>query len=134
MKWVVRILYVLGFTFTYTIPFVLFGRVIPYTKEGIGKSLTTCGILALCVFAFIVVGKISGRVKEWKKGAPRAFVQLLLRAVPVIIMTIFMKWLEPLITSVIGYWYDMLFIIPIGWLFDVVAEILESNDTGEASK
>lgn len=134
MKWVVRILYVLGFTFTYTLPFVLFGRVIPYTKEGIGKSLTTCGILALCIFAFIVIGKIKDRIKEWKKGAPRALVLLVLRAVPVVIITIFMRWLEPFITSMISYWYDMLFIIPVGWIFDVAAEILESNIPKEEDK
>lgn len=127
MKWAVRILYLLGFTFSYTIPFILFGSVVPYTKEGIGHSLTTCGILALCIFAFIVIGKLKERIREWKKGAVRALVLLVIKAVPVVLITIFMYWLKPFIASLMDYWFDMIFVIPIGWCFDIAAEIIESN-------
>lgn len=120
-------LYAVGFTFQYTIPIVVFGSILPYTKEDIGRGLTTIGVIAVLVFASLIIKRLKKRVHEWKRGAPRALVLALFKIVPVVIITLFMRWFEPLIYSIIRYWYRMLIMFVIGWAFDILAEITEAS-------
>jgi hypothetical protein len=121
------LLYAVGFTFQYTIPIVVFGSILPYTKEDIGRGLTTIGVIAVLVFASLIIKRLKKRVHEWKRGAPRALVLALFKIVPVVIITLFMRWFEPLIYSIIRYWYRMLIMFVIGWAFDILAEITEAS-------
>ena len=121
------LLYAVGFTFQYTIPIVVFGSILPYTKEDIGRGLTTIGVIAVLIFASLIIKRLKKRVHEWKRGAPRALVLALFKIVPVVIITLFMRWFEPLIYSIIRYWYRMLIMFVIGWAFDILAEITEAS-------
>lgn len=120
-------LYAVGFTFQYTIPLVVFGSILPYTKEEIGRGLTTVGVLALLFMCTVITKRLKKRVHEWKRGAARALVLVAFKIVPVILITLFMRWLEPLVYSIIHYWYRMLILFAVGWGFDVLAEITEAS-------
>ena len=120
-------LYAFGFTFQYTIPVIVFGSIMPYTKDDIGRGLTTVGILAVLVMCAAIAKRLKKRVYEWKRGAPRALVLVAFKVVPIILVTLFMRWLEPLVYSIIHYWYRMLIFFGIGMAFDVFAEITEAS-------
>lgn len=120
-------LYAFGFTFQYTIPVIVFGSILPYTKEDIGRGLTTVGILAVLFMCAVIAKRLKKRVYEWKRGAARALVLVAFKLVPIVLITLFMRWLEPLVYSLIHYWYRMLIFFGIGWAFDVFAEITEAS-------
>ena len=120
-------LYAVGFTFQYTIPLIIFGTILPYTREDAGKAITTVGILALCVLMIVIIRRIKKRVIEWKRGLPRALVLACFKIAPIVFITVFMRWLEPLALSIIAYWYRMLALFGVGILFDILAEFTEAQ-------
>ncbi len=127
MKVLAFILYAIGFTLQYTLPLILFGRVIPLTSEGVGRSLTGIGVFVVCIFALIVIGRIKGRIREMDKGIARALLLTLTKAIPVTVITLFIGWLGPFAVSLTEYWGDVIMFIFVGWLFDVFAEVVESH-------
>ena len=120
-------LYAVGFTFQYTLPVVIFGTILPLTKEDVGKGLTTVGVLALLFICIVITRRLKKRVHEWKRGLARALVLVAFKIVPILLITLFMRWLEPLVLSIIQYWYRMLVLFAVGWVFDVMAEITEAS-------
>ena len=120
-------LYAVGFTFQYTLPLVIFGTILPYTKEDIGRGLTTAGVVALLIICIAITRRLKKRVHEWKRGAARALVLVAFKIVPIVLITLFMRWFEPLVLAIIQYWYRMLILFAIGWAFDVLAEITEAS-------
>lgn len=132
MKVLAFILYAIGFTFQYTIPLVLFGRVIPLSTEGVSRGLTGVGLFVVCIFATIIIGRIKGRIREMQKGFIRALLLVVTKALPVIVITAFIDWLGPFVDTLTEYWADALSLIITGWLFDVFAEVIESYTDKEA--
>lgn len=120
-------LYAVGFTFQYTLPLVIFGTILPYTKEDIGRGLTTAGVVALLIICIAITRRLKKRVHEWKRGAARALVLVAFKIVPILLITLFMRWFEPLVLAIIQYWYRMLILFAVGWGFDVLAEITEAS-------
>jgi hypothetical protein len=127
IKLLAFLLYAVGFTFQYTIPVIVYGSVLPYNREDLGRGLTAAGVVALLIICAAIAKRLKKRVHEWKRGALRALVLVVFKAVPVIIFTIFLRWVEPLLFSMIHYWYRILILFAIGWAFDVLAEITEAS-------
>ena len=62
MKWLKYAFSILGFSFQYIIPIILFGGVIPYTHDGISAGLTKMGYIAIIVICIIIGKKIKEKL------------------------------------------------------------------------
>ncbi len=113
-----------GFIFEYVLPIIFFGKIIPYTHGEIAAGLTTAGIIAVCILALIIAGKVKDSVIRWKRGLPRGIALSVIEAVPVILISLFLKWLSPTISSILEYWLSIIPFFVIGRLFYIFAEIV----------
>ncbi len=118
----------MGFTLEYVIPLILFGFVTPLVHGKLDEGLTTIGIIAVVVLAFIILGKIKGAVKGWKKGLARAIILSLIKATPLIVFAIFLRWLAPFVDSLLTYMWRIIPLFISGCLFDMVGEYIDSKE------
>lgn len=127
MKWVYRILYLIGFALEVVVPICLFGAVTPLVHTETKDSLTAVGLIVAAVFVCILLGKIKGAVKEWKKGVLRALLLALIKAVPVAVLCVAMYYVIPILVRFTEYTWRIAPIFAIGLGFDVAAEVIESR-------
>lgn len=111
----------IGFTFQYIIPIILFGNVIPYTREA---GLTFVGYLAVVVTILIISGKLKDKLKEKKKGLVRASLLSLFPIVFWVIIKVGINYLVNLFVSIAQYWGYLIIFILIGRLFYIISEII----------
>lgn len=127
MKWTPKLFYVLGFIFEYVIPVLLFGLVTPLVHGKLDEGLTTVGVIAVAVLALILIGKIKSAVEKWEKGIVRAIILSFLKAVPLFIFAIFLRWLIPFTESLLLYMWRIIPMFILGCLFDTIGEYLDSK-------
>ena len=128
MKWVYRLLYVIGFSLEVVVPILMFGVVTPLIHGTPKEGLTAVGMICVAVFAFILIGRIKERVREWKKGAGRAIVLALLRLIPIIVFCVAIHFIAPFVLKLKDYAWRIIPIFIIGLVFDVTAEVIEANE------
>jgi hypothetical protein len=128
MKWLYRLLYLVGFILEVVVPILMVGTVSPLIHGTPKEGLTAVGIICVAVFAFILVGKLKGKVREWKKGVLRALLLAVLKLIPVIVFCIVLNFVAPFILRLKDYAWRIIPIIVIGLGFEVVAEVLEANE------
>lgn len=127
MRWQRVLFAILGFTFTYAVPILLFGCVIPFVRGELERGLTSMGIFALCVLIIIGIGRLKKRIKEWKPSLARGILNSLFRAVPVVIIAVFLEWLIPFANDLLLYWYRIIPFFIIGCIFYVLEEMFASE-------
>lgn len=127
MKVLPKVFYVIGFVLEYAVPLLLFGFVTPLVHGKLDEGLTTVGIIAVAIFGFILLGKVRGAVKEWDKGICRAVILAFIKAVPLILLSIFTSWLSTFIVALTTYLYRVIPLFILGCIFDMTAEYLESK-------
>ena len=128
MKILPKVFYIVGFILEYAVPLVLFGFVTPLVHGKLDEGLTTVGIIAVCIFGFICLGKVKEAVKGWDKGIARAVILAVIKAVPLVVLSIFVQWLSGFIVALTTYLYRIIPIFILGCIFDMTAEYLESKE------
>lgn len=131
MKWVYRILYVIGFVLEVVVPICLFGMVTPLVHTETKDSLTAIGLIVAIVFVCILLSKFKGMVREWKKGVLRALLLAVIKAVPVIVLCLALYFILPIIVRFSEYAWRIVPIFVIGLGFDVAAEVIETRVNNE---
>ena len=127
MKWICRLLSVLGFTFEYIIPIILFGGVIPYTHDGAKAGLTKMGYIAIGVIFFVFSKKIKEVVLQQDKGLTRA---LILSAFPIVawvLISLGLGMITTFVASLTVYWNRVLIFIILGRICHVVEETISDR-------
>lgn len=133
MKWIRRAFSALGFTFTYLLPIILFGGVVPYTHEGVAAGLTKMGYVAIAVIAVVISGKLKEHLLERPKSLGRA---LLLSVFPIVwwvIISLALGWIEGFALSLSLWWDKIILFIVLGRICCIIAEALyEKQESGKA--
>lgn len=128
MKILPKVFYIVGFILEYAVPLVLFGFVTPLVHGKLDEGFTTVGIIAVSIFGFICLGKVKEAVKGWEKGIARAVILAVIKAVPLVVLSIFVQWLSGFIVALTTYLYRIIPIFILGCIFDMTAEYLESKE------
>jgi hypothetical protein len=131
MKWIIRILYVLGFVLEYVVPVLMFGLVTPLVHGKLNEGLTVVGFIAISILLVIALIKCRDRVKSWDKGLLRAGVLALIKAVPLFVFALLLSWLLPMIMELRTYLWRIIFPFTVGCFLDIVAEYLEAREGDE---
>ena len=66
MKKLATIFQFVGFIIHYLVPVIVFGDIVPYTKESVGKCLTGMGYIAIALVLLFIAKKF----KEWLLTQP----------------------------------------------------------------
>ena len=125
MKIYSHILSSIGFIFQYIIPILLFGNVIPYTREA---GLTLVGYLAILTIVLIASGKLRGKLHEMPKGLVRALLLSLFPIVYWLVVKIGINYILSLFVSLAQYWGYVIIFIFLGRLFYVIGEAIYDNN------
>ena len=128
MKILPKVFYILGFVFEYALPILLFGFVTPLVHGKLEEGLTIVGCIAIGVIGVIALIKIKKAAKEWDKGICRAVVLAVLKAVPLVVLSLFTNWLCTYIALFTTYLWRIIPIFILGCIFDMVAEYLEVKE------
>jgi cytochrome c biogenesis protein CcdA len=123
-----KVFYTVGFILEVVIPLLLFGFVSPLIHGKINEGLTTVGLIVISIFGFICVGKFKTKVKTWDKSLKRALILALIKAIPLIVLSLFVGKLSHFMMSLTTYLYRIIPIFTLGCLFDLTAEYLESKE------
>lgn len=126
MKWAIRGLSFLAFTFQYIVPLVLFGTVFAYTHGGMRAGLTSAGYIACAIFAIILLSKAKAKILAKKKGTGRA---VLLSFFPIALWAVLFfgfSWFEGLVANLCDYWDKVLIFIILGRMLYIAEETLEA--------
>ena len=128
MKIYSYILSSIGFIFQYIIPIMLFGNVIPYTREA---GLTFVGYIAIVIIILIASGKLRGRLHEMPKGLVRALWLSLFPIAYWFIIKIGIDYIMKLFVSLANYWGYVIIFIFLGRLFYVIGEAIYEDKKGK---
>ena len=132
MKWIRRAFSALGFAFTYLIPIILFGGVVPYTHDGVKAGLTKMGYIAIAVIVIVLSGKLKEYLLERPKSFGRALILSLFPVVWWLIIFFALGWIESFAASISLWWDKVIIFILLGRICCVISEAL--YDTEEKKK
>lgn len=124
MKALKTTLLIFSYLLQYITPIALFGLVIPFTHGEIKAGLTGTGIVALCIIAVMLYGKIKEKASTHLHGAVRAIVLSIFPIAIWLIAGIGIKKLMMFINSLIDYWWIAFIFIILGRLVYIVSEAL----------
>lgn len=121
-----------GFIVQYIIPIVLFGDIVPYTKEGIGKCLSGMGYVAVGLALYFLIKKL----KEWILQKPKSLKRALILSVfPIVIWLAVMlglDFLSAFILKLSNYWDKVILFIVLGRVCYTISEVLyQSAEEGD---
>jgi putative Mn2+ efflux pump MntP len=130
MKKLATLFQFVGFIVQYILPIALFGDIIPYTKEGIGKCLTGMGYVAIGLALYFCIKKF----KEWLLQKPKSIKRALILSVfPIVIWLAIMlglDFLNAFIMKISAYWSKIIIFILLGRGCYVVSEGLSNTEEG----
>jgi hypothetical protein len=114
-----------GFCIQYLFPIVIFGDVIPYTRDGIGKCLTAMGYIAIALLVYFILKKF----KEWLLQKPKSLKRaVILSLFPVawwLIVFLGLDWLSAFMLTFSHYWDKVIFFIILGRAFYCLSEAMQ---------
>ena len=119
----------IGFMVQYVAPLILFGDVIPYVKDNVGRSLTCMGYIALGIFLFFVSKKLKEYILSKPKSIVRAVILSIFPIVWWLILFIGMNWFSVLLLKVATYWKNIIYFIIVGRMFCVASEAVCNIET-----
>lgn len=128
MKKLATFFSIAGFSIQYVLPIVLFGELVPYTKEGFGRCLTGMGYVAVALILFFA----SKKFKEWVLQKPKSLSRgLLLSIFPIVwwaAILIGLNFLGTVVMELATYWSAVIIFIVLGRGCYVVSETLSEGD------
>lgn len=122
MKYWKYLLILLGFTFQYILPIVVFGCVVPYTHGTIKSGLTGAGIVAIAVIVLIISNKIKTQLEKQPKSIVRG---IILSSFPIAIWCVLGIGLDKVskfFMTLVEYWWLALIFIVLGRIFFIIEE------------
>lgn len=126
MKKLATLFQFVGFVIQYLVPVIIFGDIVPYTKESVGKCLTGMGYIAIALLLFFVAKKF----KEWLLQKPKSIKRALILSVfPIVWWLAIMLGLDFISAFVLkfsNYWGSVIIFILLGRGCYVVSEALSS--------
>jgi putative Mn2+ efflux pump MntP len=130
MKKLATLFQFVGFIIQYLLPIIIFGDIVPYTKEGIGRCLTGMGYIAIAVALYFACKKF----KEWLLQRPKSILRALVLSVfPIVYWAaifIGLEFVSTFILKVSNYWAQVILFILLGRGCYVVSEAFESSEEG----
>lgn len=131
MKKLATVFQLVGFIVQYLIPIILFGDIVPYTKDGIGKCLTGMGYVAIGLVLFFCIKKL----KEWLLQRPKSLKRALILSVfPVVVWLAIMlglDFLSEFILKISNYWDKVIIFIVLGRTSYAISEALYDAEEGD---
>lgn len=126
MKKLATLFQFVGFAIQYLFPIVIFGDIVPYTKDSVGKCLSAMGYVAIALALFFVAKKF----KEWLLQKPKSIKRALILSVfPIvwwIAIMIGVDFISTFVMKFSNYWDSVLIFILLGRGCYVVSEALSS--------
>ena len=117
-----------GFIIQYLFPIVLFGDIIPYTKEGIGRCLTGMGYIAIALVLYFCCKKL----KEWLLQKPKSLKRALILSVFPIVwwaaILIGVDFVSEFVLKFSNYWDKIILFILLGRGCYVVSEAISAEE------
>lgn len=130
MKKLATLFNFLGFAIQYLIPIVLFGDIVPYTREGLGRCLTGMGYIAIGLVLFFCFKKF----KEWLLQRPKSIKRALVLSVFPIVwwvaILLGLDFLSMFVLKISNYWDKVIIFILLGRGCYVVSEALANTEEG----
>ena len=127
MKKLATLFSLVGFAVQYLFPIILFGDIVPYTRDGIGKCLTGMGYIAIGLAVYFA----SKKVKEWLLHKPKSIVRALLLSVfPIVWWLVIMlgaDFVSGFLLDFSNYWDKVILFIILGRGCCVVSEALSEE-------
>jgi hypothetical protein len=122
---------VLGFTFMYIVPIILFGEVVPYTHDTLDAGLTKAGYIAVAIMVIIICKKVKERILALPKCLIRGLVLSIFPIMYWVIATVGIHWLLALLTAISRYVDRLIIFIIIGRLFYTAEETIVASERKE---
>lgn len=127
MKKLATFFSLVGFAVQYLFPIILFGDIVPYTKDGLGKCLTGMGYIAIALAVYFATKKI----KEWLLQKPKSIKRaLLLSLFPIVWWAIILlgaDFLSAFMLDFSNFWDKVILFIILGRGCCVVSEALSEE-------
>lgn len=133
MKWCKRLLVCLGFSFQYILPILLFGGVVPYTRDTVEAGLTKAGYIALALIVLILIKKAKEKIITLPKSIARGAVLSLFPVIVWAVVNMGLSWCLSAFGSLCVYWDRILIFIVLGRVFYVMEEALTERENKEKS-
>ncbi len=127
MKKLAALFSIVGFLIQYIVPVILFGDVVPYTKEGFVKGLTGVGYIALGVTLYFIAKKLKEVVLQRKKSVWRGLILSLFPFAWWLIIFLCIGWITSFVVAFSHYWSKVLIFIFVGRAFCVASEAIHST-------
>lgn len=132
MKKLSTLFSLVGFVIQFVAPVLLFGDIIPYTKESVGKCLTGMGYVAGAVVLFFALKK----VKEWLLHKPKSILRAVLLSIPSILwwVAIFLAldYVKAFTMTLTEYWIKVIYFVVIGRICYIISEALDAEEGAKA--
>ena len=127
MKKLATLFSIVGFAIQYLLPIIIFGDVIPYTRDGVGKCLTAMGYIAIALVLYFIAKK----AKEWLLQRPKSIKRaLILSLFPIVwwlAILLGVEFLSAFVLKFSNYWDKVIIFILLGRGCYVISEAI----TGE---
>lgn len=128
MKKLSTLFSIVGFAIQFVAPVLLFGDVIPYTKEQVGKCLTGMAYVAGAVLLFFALKK----VKEWLLQKPKSILRGILLSLPSVFwwVAIFLAldYVRAFTITLTEYWVKVIYFVVVGRICYIISEALEAEE------
>ena len=122
---------IVGFTIQYLVPIFIFGDIVPYTRDGVGKCLTAMGYIAIALVLYFIAKK----AKEWLLQRPKSITRaLILSLFPIVwwlAILIGLNFVSSFVLKFTNYWDSVIIFILLGRGCYVVSEALTAEGENE---
>lgn len=130
MKKLATLFQFVGFTIQYLLPIIIFGDIVPYTTESVGKCLTGMGYVAVGLVLYFICKKF----KEWLLQRPKSIKRALILSVfPIVLWAavfIGLDFVSDFLQKFSNYWDKVLLFIVLGRGCYVISEALANSEEG----
>ena len=113
-----------GFIFSFFIPVLMFGGIIPYTRDESASGFTTMGYIALAVVLAVVASKVKAKIKTRPESLKRGILLSLFPLGIWAVVKIGVNKIVALVSNIALYWNQVLVFVIIGSLFYIAAEAM----------
>lgn len=130
MKKLATLFQFVGFTIQYLLPIIIFGDIVPYTKESVGRCLTGMGYVAIALVLYFIAKKF----KEWLLQKPKSIKRALILSIFPIVwwaaIFIGLDFVSGFLQTFSNYWDKVILFIVLGRGCYVVSEALVNTEEG----
>lgn len=124
MKKLATLFSIVGFAIQYLLPIIIFGDVVPYTRDGVGKCLTVMGYIAIALVLYFIAKKSKEWVLQKPKSIKRALILSLFPIVWWLAILLGVDALSAFVLKFSNYWDKVIIFILLGRGCYVISEAL----------